>query len=360
MTSHLMDERLINLGDFEKKAKKLLPTEVYDYYASGACDEITLQQNRQSYQRLNLVPRILADISQRNLSISLFGQELSMPILIAPTSYHGMANIDGELATARAANTKKTVMVASTMANTTLEDIATEHTAAWFQVYLLNDRQKTIDLVQRAERSQYKAIVLTVDSQVLGIREADLQNKFTLPPHLQLKNFPDYGIQKTQAGSQELFDKKLSWKDIEWLRSITRLPILIKGILHKTDAKIAVDLGINGVIVSNHGGRQLDTAIPSIDALPEIVKVVDKKIPILIDGGIRRGTDVLKALALGANAVLIGRPVLWGLAVEGSAGVEKVLDIIKNEFDTAMALCGFSSIEEIINNGKDIIYKQHH
>lgn len=355
---------MVDLNHFEIKAKSVLPTMVYDYYASGACDEISIKKNRQAYEDINLIPRILNDISTRNLSTTILNQSISLPILIAPMSFHGMATADAEIATARAAKSVDTIMIASTMANTTLEDIAVENARRmWFQLYILNDRSATLDLVQRAEHAGYQALVLTVDSQVLGIRYKDLYNKFELPPHLEVKNLTTsnqfqnkLSSLKIDSKSQNLFDKKLTWKDIEWLQSITKLPIILKGVLHKSDAKIALSNNINGIIVSNHGGRQLDTVIPTITALPEIAAVIEGKIPILIDGGIRRGTDVIKAIALGADAVLIGRPILWGLATDGTNGAIAILNILKNEFDTAMALCGFSSIEKLKESGREILH----
>lgn len=355
---------MVNLNHFEVKAKSVLSEMIYDYYASGACDEISIKNNRDAYDSIHLIPRILNDVSSRNLSTSILGQSISLPILIAPTSFHGMATTDAEVATARAAKATDTIMIVSTMSNTALEEVAAECTnKLWFQLYILNDRSATFDLVQRAEHAGYLALVLTVDSQVLGIRDKDLKNKFELPPHLEVKNLTtneqfkqNISSLKINSTSQGLFDKTLSWKDIEWLRSITKLPIILKGILHKNDAHIALSNEINGIIVSNHGGRQLDTVIPPITALPKIAETISGKIPILIDSGIRRGTDIIKAIALGADAVLIGRPIIWGLAIDGTNGAIAVLNILKNEFDTAMALCGFSSIAELKEHGKEILY----
>lgn len=356
------DGMLISLNDFERKAKEILPKTAYEYYTSGACDEITHHRNQQAYRDLCLIPRVLIDVSTRKLTTTLFGCSISSPILIAPTAFHGMATPTAELATAQAAKAMQTIMVASTMANTTLEEIAKASSEnLWFQLYLLNDREATVDLIKRAELADYKALVITVDAQVLGIREADLRNQFKLPNHLTLKNLEKYfdnSNEKTKAGSQELFNKCLTWHDIEWLRSITKLPILLKGILHSKDAKLAVEMGVAGIIVSNHGGRHLDTTLTTVEALPAIVEAVAGKIPVLIDGGIRRGTDIAKALALGADAVLIGRPILWGLAVNGWQGALQILTILKNEFDTAMALCGISSIEELRKNGRGLLYRK--
>ena len=358
---------MINLFDFEKAAKKKLQKMFFDFYASGACDQITLNANREAYNRIYLKPRILTDNSERTLNTTLLGQSMPAPILIAPTAFHGLADNEAELATARAANSTKTIMILSTMSNTPLENISRANPDyAWFQLSILDNRDATKNLVRRAETAGYKALVLTVDAQVLGLREADSYNKFKLPDHLEAINLTRNPINghpsnidseqfKIEASKQNLFDKKLTWKDVEWLRSFTKLPILIKGILHETDAKLSVDLGVDGIIVSNHGGRQLDTAIPAIHVLPSIAKIVKKKVPILIDGGIRRGTDILKAIALGADAVLIGRPILWGLATNSTLGVEKVLSILKHELDTAIALCGLTSIDEIKTHGSNLL-----
>lgn len=348
---------LINLLDFERAAQDRLSPMARDYYGSGAEDEVTLRDNRAAYERLRLRYRVLVDVAERDLSLSLFGQKASMPILIAPTAFQKMAHPDGEAATARAAGAAGTIMVLSTIATTSIEDVTEAATGpVWFQLYVYKDRGATLNLIRRAEAAGCSALVLTVDAPVWGRREPDIRNKFQLPEQLSVTNLTSDGKQsfpKAAEGSglaayiAEQFDPALTWKDLEWLRSITTLPILVKGIVRGDDASRAAACGVSGVVVSNHGGRQLDTAPATIDVLSEIAEAVDGRAEILVDGGVRRGTDVVKALALGARAVLIGRPVLWGLAVDGEAGVSQVLSLLRHEFDVAMALCGCRSLSAV-------------
>lgn len=347
----------INVLDYELLAAEKLPQMAYDYYASGAHDEITLAENMRAYDRLRLQYRVLRDISQRTTATTLFGHELATPVIIAPTAFHKMAHPDGELATARAAGAAGTLMIVSSLSTTAIEDVMEVATGpVWFQLYVYKDRQATADLVRRAEDAGCQAIVLTVDAQVWGRREADVRNRFQLPPGLMVKNLLAAGKEQfpeDHAGSglaayvTSLFDQTLSWPDVDWLCGLTDLPVLLKGIVHPDDARLAMEHGAAGVVVSNHGGRQLDTAPATIEVLPEIVAAVDGRIPVLLDGGIRRGTDVVKALALGAQAVAVGRPVLWGLAVDGQAGVEHVLEILRSEVELAMGLCGVTSVDQI-------------
>ena len=353
---------LINLHDYEEDARKKLSRMTYDYYAGGAHDETTLRDNRKAYERIKLRYRVLSDVSQRNLATAILGQFISMPVLVAPTACHGMADPEAEKATVRAAGAAGTVMVLSTLSNTSMEDVVAQASGpVWFQLYVYKDREVTKSLVERAENAGCSAIVLTVDAQVWGRRERDVRNQFQMPEELSLENMTPAGMgdfPKEAKGSgladyvNTLFDPSMTWKDVEWLSSITKLPILIKGVVHEEDARRAADHGVTGVIVSNHGGRQLDTSPATIDVLPDIVDAVGGQMEILIDGGIRRGTDVLKAIALGASAVLVGRPILWGLAVDGEQGVRNVLEILRQELDLAMALCGCTSVERI---GKDLV-----
>lgn len=347
----------INLSDYEIIAKKKLSQMAYDYYYSGACDEITLKENCEAYGRIKLKYRVLKDVSSRDISATVLGSELSFPVMIAPTAFQGMAHPDGELATVRAASSAGTIMVLSTLSNTSVEEVAAAaKTPVWFQLYVYKDRDATKGLIQRAEAAGCKAIVLTVDAPYLGMRERDVRNQFKLPDGLTVKNMDAVGLGRMDkspedSGLAEYFasklDPSLSWKDIDWVRSLTKLPVLLKGIACAEDAVLAVKHGVEGIIVSNHGGRQLDTCRATIEMLPEISEAVHHKILILMDGGIRRGTDIIKAIALGAKAVLIGRPALWGLAAEGEKGVFNVLEILRKEFDLAMALCGCTSIGEI-------------
>lgn len=353
---------LINLQDFEELAQQVLPAMVYDYYAAGAHQGITLRQNQSAYDLISLKYRVLVDVSRRDLSTSVLGQQLTMPILIAPTAFQKMSHKDGELATASAAGKAGTIMVLSTLSNSSIEEVKAAATGPlWYQLYVFKDRQITKSLVERAELAGYSALVLTVDLPVSGQREADLRNNFQLPDGLTIKNLLPEDMKRfppEAAGSgltayvASLFDPSVNWKDLEWLRSITKLPILLKGLVRADDAQLAVKHGAAGIIVSNHGGRQLDTAPATIKVLPEIVAAAGDKLEILIDGGIRRGTDIIKALALGARAVLVGRPILWGLATDGQDGVTKVLNLLRNDLDLSMALCGCPSIKDIT---KDLI-----
>ncbi len=343
----------LNLHEVETLAQATLEPEVYDYYAGGANDEISLRGNRGAYDGISLRPRVMVDVSARSMQTSLFGCSMTAPIVIAPMAFHRMAHPDGELATARAANAAGLVMTASTYATCCLEDIAESCAGPkWFQLYVHKDRETSRDLVQRAEEAGFKALVLTADLPELGRRERDERHGFGLPTEMRMANFREAdvgsddgsGLRKYIAGVR---DPSLSWKDLDWLCSLSKMPVIVKGLVRGDDAVKAIEHGASGVVVSNHGGRQLDTCIAPIRALPEVVEAVQDRIPVLVDGGIRRGADVVKALALGAHAVMLGRPVLWGLAVGGQAGVERVLGLLMAEFDLAMALCGSQSVGDL-------------
>lgn len=348
---------MVNIFDFEHEAARRLPADVLDYYAGGALDEVTLCENRAAYNRIPLYYRVLTGLHDRSLETTVLGERVSMPVLVAPTAFHRMAHEDGELATARAAAAAETLMVVSTLSNTDIEDIAAASNGPlWFQLYIYKDRNATRDLVARVEKTRCSAIVLTVDAPLLGPRERDVRNQFALPEGLSVKNLMGAGqgnVTKEMFGSglakyvSTFIDPAISWRDVEWLRGITKLPILIKGIVRADDARRAVDMGARGVVVSNHGGRQLDTSPATIDALPRVVEAVAGRAEVYVDGGVRRGIDVVKALALGARAVLVGRPVLWGLAVDGERGVARVLEILRSELDNAMGLCGASAVADI-------------
>lgn len=351
----------LSVSDFEKLAKEKLSQAAYDYYSSGANEEITLRENCDAYKRVLLKYRVLSDVSKRQLSTEVLGQKISMPLMIAPTAFHKMANEFGEVAVAKAATKAGTIMILSTLSNSSVEEVtAASEGNIWFQLYVFKDREVTVNLIKRVENAGCKALVLTVDAPLLGLRERDVRNKFNLPEGFTVKNLEPYYKEKLSVNHDsgiagyfaENLDPSLNWKDIEWLKSNTNLPIVIKGIGCKEDALLAVQYGADGIVVSNHGGRQLDTCRATIDVLPEVADAVSGKIEILLDGGIRRGTDILKALALGAKAVLTGRPVLWGLAADGENGVSSVLNILRNEFDLAMTLCGCDSVNKI---SKDLI-----
>lgn len=347
----------INLFEFEERAREAIAKMAYDYYSSGANDEITLRENRQAYERIVIYPRMLRDVSGRSTVSSAMGQSIQMPIMIAPMAFHKLAHVDGELATIKAATKAGTIMVLSTLSTCSIEEVAAEANGnLWFQLYVYKDRELTASLVQRAEAAGCKALVFTVDSPLLGRRERDIRNALHLPDGISAANLLSAGAGSISGKIGEsglaayihsLYDQSLSWKDIEWLRGITKLPILVKGILRADDAELAVQHGASGIIVSNHGGRQLDTAPATIAVLAKVAESVAGRVEVFVDGGIRRGTDVLKALALGAKGVFVGRPVLWGLGSGGEAGVSSVLNLLKEEFDLAMALSGCASLEEI-------------
>jgi 4-hydroxymandelate oxidase len=346
----------IRLADLEEAAEELLPPMVFDYYAGGAHDEVTLRANRAAFEGLTLRYHVLRDVSRRSLETEILGQRLTMPILVAPTAFQQMANPEGELATARAAARAGTVMCLSTLSTRSIEEVSrAAEGLLWFQLYVYRDRGTTLELVARAEAAGARAIVLTADAQVFGVRERDVRNSFQLPPGLRMVNLtptgrddlPEVEGSGLAAYANATFDPSLSLRDLEWLCSTTKLPVLVKGLVRGDDASEALASGAAGVIVSNHGGRQLDTSPAPILALREVVDALEGAGTVLVDGGFRRGTDVVKALALGAHGVLLGRPVLWGLATGGEAGVSLVLEMIRAETDLAMALCGATGVAEL-------------
>jgi 4-hydroxymandelate oxidase len=351
-------DQLLNLWDFERAAAAVLEPMAWRYYSGGAGDERTLRGNRLAFECRRLRPRVLVDVSCRSLSTTVLGRPTSWPVLVAPMAFHGLACGEAEAATARAAAGLGTVFCVSTMANLPLERVraAAPEARQWFQLYVQRDRGVTAELVRRAAAAGYEALVLTVDAPALGRREADLRHGFSLPAHLTPGNL-ELGdavlLSGTDARSalaaqfSASTDPSMTWRDLGWLRSLSPLPIVLKGVLHPDDARRAADEGVDAVVVSNHGGRQLDGAIASLDALPAIAAAAGGQVEVLLDGGIRRGTDVLTALALGARAVLLGRPVLWGLAVAGEAGAARVLSLLRDEVDLALALTGCTSPAEV-------------
>lgn len=354
---------MINLLDYEQDAATKLDMAAWGYFAGGANDEITMRENRNAWDRIALRYRTMVDVSTRDTSTTVLGTPISFPVIIAPTAMQKLAHPDGELATVRAAGKAGTIMCVSTTATTSLEDVRTAASGpTWFQLYVYKDRAATRALLQAAKNVGYSAIVVTVDAPFLGRRERDVRNAFSLPPHLQIANAVAAGRPHTQMPDAEgvdsglakhlhdLHDASLTHKDLAWIAEASGLPVIVKGVVRGDDALRAVEYGAAGVVVSNHGGRQLDTAIASARALPDIVDAVDGRGEILVDGGVRRGTDVLKAIALGARAVLIGRPVLWGLACEGEQGVSQVLSLLRGEFELAMALAGCRSVAEITHD----------
>jgi 4-hydroxymandelate oxidase len=342
--------KILNLLELEAAAKAKMSQMAFEYYVGGANDELTLLENREAFKRLYLHYRVLTGVGERNLETELFGQKISMPVIVAPTAFHRLAHKDGERATARATQQADTIMTVSTSSSVSLEDIRSSSPEAhlWFQLYLFNDVEASLEVVRRAEAVGVTALVLTVDTPILGRRERDIRESFHLPDGIQMANFKT-DLPKSQGSSlnahaHQNFKMNLSYTDLAWLRNQTDLPILVKGICHPEDAVKSLEYGVNGIWVSNHGGRQLDTAPATINVLPRVADVVAGGVPIIVDGGVRRGTDVVKALALGANAVAIGRPILWSLAIGGEVTVTQTLELLRAEIDTALGLCGYADL----------------
>ena len=346
----------VNLDDFEPIAREALTQMIYDFYAGGAEDEVTLRENREAFRRRFLKYRVLVDVAERDTRTTVLGEELPHPVILAPTAMHKLAHPEGEAATARAAAGLGVLMTLSSVSTTTLEDVAAAAPGGprWFQLYCYSERAVTEMLVKRAYAAGYTALVVTVDVPYLGRRERDFRNAFTLPEGIRLVNFDRPVPERAGEGDSVLSQfiatlqtPTLSWDDLDWLRSLAPIPMILKGIVRADDAATATDRGIEGIWVSNHGGRQLDGAIATADALPEVVAAVRGRASIIVDGGVRRGTDVVKALAMGADAVAIGRPQLWGLASDGENGVRRVMEMIRDELSLAMALCGCRNVAEI-------------
>ncbi|HEX4955334.1 MAG TPA: alpha-hydroxy acid oxidase [Thermoanaerobaculia bacterium] len=346
-------EPIVCLEDFERLAASRVSAMARAYVSGGAGDELSLDWNRRAFDRLALLPRVLRDVSRLDTRRSLLGRELPFPILLAPTAYHRLMHPDAELATARGAGAADATLVVSTLATTSIEAIAEVATSPlWFQLYVQPDRGFTRELVARAEAAGCEALCLTVDTPVVGARNREERAGFALPADWERPHLARVGAQADHRPGEQgiwspLLDPALSWQDVEWLRSITRLPLLLKGVLAPEDAARAVAAGAAGIIVSNHGARNLDTVPATITALPAVVEAVAGRLPVLLDGGVRRGTDVVKALALGASAVLVGRPYLWALAVAGAEGVTRAITILRAELEMAMALLGRTSLAEI-------------
>ena len=344
---------LLTIGDLEQAAAAALSPMALRYYRSGADAEHTLLENQAAFARWVLYYRVLCDVSTRDLATTVLGTRVAAPILIAPTAYHRLAHPDGEIGTARAAAAAGLIYVMSTLATTTIEDIAAATPGAprWFQLYVHKDAGLTRALVARAAAAGHSAIVVTVDTPLLGRRIGDERHGFALPDGLSMVNL--LGDATPRSGSAlaayvaERHEPALTWKHIEALRASTALPIVLKGIVRADDARRAADVGVGAIIVSNHGGRQLDHAPATIDALPAVAEAVAGRCEVLMDGGVRWGTDIVKALALGARAVLLGRPILWGLAAGGQPGVTRALDILTTELSRAMALAGCATIHDI-------------
>lgn len=343
----------LNVRDYERLAEEALDEASFGYFAGGSGDEHTLRGNQDAFDRWRLRPRVLVDISSVTTAVTLLGHEISMPIITSPVAYQRMAHPDGETAVARAASAVGTVMCLSTFATSSLAEVAEAAPTGqrWFQLYWHPDRGVTQALLDQARETGFSAVVFTVDvPSILGRRERDLRTGFALKPEYRIRTYGsalgDLGA-LTPALAAELIDPRLNWRDLEWLHDVAEMPVLAKGILTAEDAALAADHGCAGVVVSNHGGRQLDRAVASLDALPEVVEAVGDRIEVLMDGGVRRGVDVAIALALGARAVMVGRPVVWGLAARGDEGVKHVLEVLRDELAVALALLGCSSPEDL-------------
>ena len=346
-------EPLASLADFEKAAREKMTAMAYEYVSGGAADEHTLAWNQTAYSEIKLRSRVLVDVSHIDTSVRLLGRELPHPILLAPTAYHKLVHADGEIATVRGAAAARATMVVSSFSTVTIEDIARAAAGAplWFQLYVQPDRGFTRELVQRAEEAGCHALCLTVDTPVLGARNRETRIAFRLPDGMTRANLA--GLSGVAANATHrppegaiysaVLEPRLTWKDVDWLRGFAKVPVLLKGVMDPDDAKRAVEAGVSGLIVSNHGARNLDTVPATVTALPRVADAVGGRVPIVVDGGVRRGTDVLKALALGASAVAIGRPYLYGLAVDGANGVSRVVQILRTELEMAMALSGRTS-----------------
>lgn len=343
-------------SDYEAFARERMSIGAWAYINGGAADELTAAENSAAFSRLRLRQQVLADLRNASTELELLGDTFDYPIFLAPIAYQKLAHPQGELLTALGASAMRAGMVVSTQASTSLEDIATAASAPlWFQLYIQPDRSFTENLVRRAEQAGYRALVLTVDAPVNGVRNHEQRAGFRLPAEVDAVNL--YGMRAVpehtaQAGGSALFGSPLlasapTWKDVEWLVGLTRLPVVLKGITNAEDAQRAIEFGAAGIIVSNHGGRTLDTMPATIDALPAVAKAVNRRIPILLDGGIRRGTDIFKALALGATATLIGRPYIYGLAAAGAPGVAHVLHMLRTELEITMALTGRPTLNDI-------------
>ena len=340
----------LNARDYERLAEGKVEPGLWGYIAGGAGDERTLADNEAAFGRWRLRPRMLVDVGSVTTRTTILGEEVSIPVLVAPTAFQRLVSPDGDLAVARGAAAAGTIMCLSTLGGASPAELrkAAPDGRLWFQLYWSRDRGFTRSLVESATASGFEAIVLTVDLPAAGRRERDIRTAFEIPSDVPLPNLAMHlGGGDFHATLGEVVDPTVTWSDLEWLRSVSSLPLLVKGILTSEDARLACEHGVDGVVVSNHGGRQLDGAPASLDALPEVVDAVSGRCLVLVDGGVRRGTDVVMALALGARAVLVGRPVLWGLAVDGEHGVGRVLELLRDEVELALRLLGCPTPEAV-------------
>ena len=343
----------VNIFEYEEIARTRIEKGDYDFIAGGATDELTIRRTRAVFDSIMMRPSMLTDVSYMDLSTTVLGQEIAFPIMLDPAGNHGAAHPEAEIASVKAAGQTGTLMVLSSHASTTLEDVARAASGPlWFQQYFFKDRELTLDMAARAEEAGYSAICITVDAKIKPKRERNLRNKYVGPgspnyAQLDLGSHSSKFGADAPAGPSDIRDQAATWDDLDWLASNCRLPLVVKGVMVGEDGRHCADHGAKAVIVSNHGGRYLDTTFASIEVLPEIVEAVDGEIEVYLDGGIRRGSDVFKALALGARAVLIGRPIFWGLAVDGEFGAAAVLEMLREELEATMGMCGRPDITSI-------------
>ncbi|XP_055590834.1 uncharacterized protein LOC129742920 [Uranotaenia lowii] len=356
---------LSTVEDYYRRAAEVMDPVSFGYFDGAAGEERTHRLNSSSYDRIRIRPRQLMDVEFRRMSRTFLGEHFPMPVGISPTALQKLAHPEGERATARAAAKVGIPYVMSSMASSTIDEVvqAAPEGVRWMQTYIHRNRNIARALVRQAESNGFTALVLTIDSPVLGIMKSEVRAENNVPNDVWYEVFRDFERQGVITDGDDIaivddFDQSLTWKDVEWLMSITKLPVIVKGVLTKEDAIRAVETGVAAILVSNHGGRQLDSISATIEVLPEIVRAVGGQIPIIVDGGVSKGTDIFKALAYGADMVFLGRAILWGLAVNGQKGIEDVLEILRNEFDNAMALAGCSSLCDI---GKDrVIHEEEY
>ena len=344
---------VVNCHELEALARERLTPQAYAYVAGGSGDEHSLRWNVEAWSRIRLAPRFLVDVSSIDTTLRLLGHDLASPVLLAPTASHRLFHPDGELETVRGAAAAEAVYVQSTLGTVGVDEVGAAATGPWwFQVYIQRDRGFTADLVARAEDAGASALVLTIDLPVLGARDTDRRNSLGLPAGVEYANLrgldlvPDELPPARRVYNPHL-DSTVTWRDVDWLASVARVPVVLKGVLRADDARRCLDHDVAAVVVSNHGARNLDTVPATVEALPGVVGAVDGRLPVLVDGGIRRGTDVAKALILGATAVLIGRPYVWGLAVHGADGVKLVVDMLRTELEMAMGLLGAPTLADL-------------
>lgn len=351
--------------ELEQRAKEILEPSVYDYIAGGAGSEWGVTNNNHAFQGYQIIPRVLQKSGNIDTSLNIFDDLIPSPVIIGPCAFHKMVCSNGELATAKACEKANAILTLSTMSTCSIEDVAhASSSIKWFQLYIFKNRDITIELVKRAEISGYRALVVTVDVPAMGMRTRDIRNKFSLPTGIEAANFIKAGLSslsdkvdgsKVKEHTDKQFDSDLGWDSIDWLRSITKLPIILKGILNAEDAAEALQHGVSAIVVSNHGGRQIDSAISAIDALHDIAKVINNRIPLIVDGGVRCGEDVFKAIALGAKAVMVARPAMWALAVGGESELVTYLKRLQDELALTMRLAGCNNLEVIKERGLSLL-----